>query len=481
VAAILQVVGSVGNTVPLLDLNDNPAGIVLQRGSGAGSGLQLADVQAGDQAMPIWSGPGSGSYPEATSRHITVPVHLMGATADAVGVKVQTLARLVGQPWVLRVRRSGGTVDGWIRCYPTIPQMTATVTAGYEQVASGVIDAVTEPYAYGGRVDAATATVPLVDASAAGAFILDVPNVTGDAPTPALVRTSSTALVGTAHGTLVAVRRTGAPTNLSGLATQAEAAATAVFGSGVTVSTLTGDAALSGGGGVRYAYTAAYNYLGGTSAGRITYTPALTGAEAPGLYKLLVRARRSTADEYTFYPKVAGLYALDSVLFPQGGSNTRLIDLGIIQLPAGQPQQLAAPVATMLGATPPSISIDLAKTGGVGTTASNLDLDYFLLVPADEDLGVVYQSAAAAAGTYLTLDGFAQDAYLTSGDPVGGAAAGVSSSVRLDYVGGIPRLYPGATVNRLFLVGGLSAVTAAALASSAAFTVSYWPRYTWLP
>jgi hypothetical protein len=481
VAAILQIVAAVGSTTALLDLNDNPAGILVQKGTGSGSGLSLADVTAGDDRMPIWTSPGGATVPEATARTITVPVHLLGSTPDAVGTKVQTLVKLLGQPWVLRVRRSGASVDGWIRCYPTIPQIDTDITGLDQQraAAAGVIVADTEPYAYGARVDKASTTVPTQDASTAGAFVLDVTGVAGDAPTPAFVRCSDTTLIGAAHGTLLAIRRSGTPASLTGLSTQAEAGTGTVGGANVTVTDPFVDATLSGGNGIRYAYAAAYVPASGANYGRVVYTPSLTGAEAPGLYKLLVRARRSTSDEFTFWPKVAGLYALDSVLFPAGGTNTRMIDLGIVQLPAGQPQQLAAPTPAVIGADPPSIQVDIWKT--TGTAASNLDLDYFLLVPCDEDAGVIYQSAAAPASSYLTVDGFAQDAYLTTGDPLVAASTGSSSAVRLDYVGGVPRLYPGVT-NRLLVVTGFNSVgSPPALTQAPAFLVSHWPRYTWLP
>jgi hypothetical protein len=483
-AATVQIVATVGSVTSLLDLNDNPAGILVQRGgSGVSGGLNLAGIDVADVAMPVWTQAGGASTPEATTRTITVPVHLLGASLDAVGAKVQSLAKLVGQPWVLRVRRSGATVDGWIRCYPTIPQISTDVTGAHGGgVASGVITAQTEPYAYGARVDRTAATVPLVDPTATGAFVLDVTGVTGDAPTPVFIRCSDAALVGTAHGTLFCIRRTGTPTSLpvSSLVVQAESGTTSstnVGNSNIVTTASFADATFSGGTGARWTFVAGYTV--GDGAGRSTFTPALSGAEAPGLYKLLARVRRSTGDEYTFNPYVAGTtYALDAVVFPAGGTNTRMVDLGTVQLPSGQPQQLAAPTPALLGAGALSFTIDMFRTSG--TASSNLDVDYFLLVPADEDLGVAYQSAAAPAGSWLTVDGYAQDIYLSNGDPFLSASNVLSSALRLDYVGGVPRLYPGLT-NRLFVVGGFSTVTVAALAASAALQVSFWPRYTWLP
>jgi hypothetical protein len=70
---------------------------------------------------------------------------------------------------------------------------------------------------------------------------------------------------------------------------------------------------------------------------------------------------------------------------------------------------------------------------------------------------------------------------LTTGDPLVAASTGSSSAVRLDYVGGVPRLYPGVT-NRLLVVTGFNSVgSPPALTQAPAFLVSHWPRYTWLP
>lgn len=473
-AAIVQIVASVGSTTSLLDLNDTTTQtIVVQRsGSGSSAGLSLAAVDPGDVAMPVWSPAGAATVPEATTRQITVPVHLMGLTVDVVASRVQSLVRLLGQPWVLRVRRSGSAVDGWIRCFPTIPQLETDVTGSHGGgVVRGVITAQTEPYAYGARVDRASLAVPIVNNTTANAYVLDVTAPTGDAPTPVIIRCNDNALVGTAHGTMFAIRRTGAPASLTGLAVDATAGTASVTGT-VTTSALSADAGLAGGTGTRFTIAATVSGYG-----RITFTPGVTGAEAPGLYKLLARVRRSTTEEYIFNTTLSGLYKLDTVTWAATGVNTRMIDLGIIQLPVGQPQQLAAPTAAVFGAEPPSITYDTTRTTGAASTT--IDTDYFLLIPCDEDAGIVYQSAAAPAGSYLTVDGFAQDAYLTTGDPFT-SASGQSGTPRLDYVGGVPRLYPGVT-NRLYIVGGFSNVTIAALASAPTFQLSYWPRYTWLP
>lgn len=475
--AILQVVSAVGSTTSLLDLNDNPAGILVQRSGGGGGALELGEVAAGDSAMPVWSQP--DAITEVTTRRITVPVILFGASVDAVGAKVGSLVRLVSRPWVLRVRRSGATTDGWLRCYPTIPQMGSAVTGAHGGgVATGVITASTEPYAYGARVDAGPTSVPQ-NPNSASAFVLDVSAPAGDAPTPVVIRCSDTTnLLGGAHATLVAVRRSGAPASLTGLYASADAGTGTVLGANVTVTDPFADATFSGGNGVRFAYGT--SYAGGSAnAGRITYTPAVTGAEAPGLYKLLARVRRSVSEDILFIATIAGLYNLDPLTFTAGGLNTRVLDLGLVQLPAGQPQQLAAPSPAQIGAAPPSIQVDVTK--GATGVAVNVDLDWLALIPADEDMGVVYQSAAVASGVWLTLDGYAQEAFLSTGDPFLAASTGYSGAVRTDWVGGVPRLYPGVT-NRLYFMVGLNALGAVpANTVTPAFTVSYWPRYTWLP
>lgn len=469
-AALLQIVGSVGSTTSLLDLNDDPTGILAQR-----SGLDLQQPGAGSGAdrMPLWSQP--DAVTEATTRRVTLAVVLFSTTVDGLGTKAQTLMRLVSKAWVLRVRRSGASADSWLRCYPCIPTMSSEITGTHRGTTlAGVITCDTEPYAYGARVDAGPTTVTQ-NPNTSTAFTLDVTGVTGDAPTPAVIRCTDTTLLGGAHATLVAVRRTGTPTALSGLYTSADAGTATVVGSGVTATDPFSDGTFSGGTGVRLAFTS--GYAGGSSYGRVVWTPSLTGAEAPGLYKLLARVRRSASEDITLQVTVAGQFVLDPLVWPAGGTNTRVLDLGLVQLPAGQPQQLAAPVAAAIGAASPQLDMHVLK--GATSTANNIDVDWFYLVPADEDLGVAYQSGSVPSGTYLTLDGYAQEAYLSTGDPFVGTSAGYSGSTSADWVGGVPRLYPGS--NRLFLVAGLNAAGAAPANTLApGFSVSYWPRYTWL-
>lgn len=469
-AAILQVVGTVGSTTSLLDLNDNPAGILAQS---TGLALQQPGNSTGTDRMPLWSQP--DAITEATARSVVIPVTLFASTIDGLGAKVASLAKLVSKTWVLRVRRSGATGDSWLRCYPSIPQMDSTITGGHAGATiAGQIVCDTEPYAYGARVDASTAAVGQ-NPSSSSAFLLDVAGVTGDAPTPAVIRCSDTTnLLGGAHATLVAVRRTGTPTSLSGLYTSADSGVGSTVGSGVTVTDPFSDATFAGGAGIRMAFSSGYG--GSPNGGRVVYTPSLSGAEAPGVYKLMLRARRSVSEDVTITPKIAGQFTLDPLTWPAGGTNTRVLDVGLLQLPAGQPQQLAAPIAP-LGAASPQVQVDVTK--GATGVAVNVDLDWFYLVPADEDLGVAYQSASVPAGTYLTLDGYAQEAYLSTGDPFVATSNGYSGTTAVDWIGGVPRLYPGS--NRLFLMAGLNASgSAPANTITPTFSVSYWPRYTWL-
>lgn len=470
--AILQVVSGVGSTTSLVDLNDNPTGIMVSDRNG----LALATTEAGSGAL-TWSASGAGT--ELTSRTITVPVTLFGTTSDALGTKVATLVKAVDQPWTLRIRRSGATVDSWLRCFPTVPQLTTNITDSHRvNTVTGTITAATEPYAYGARVDIGSTTVAQNPATG-GAMYLDITNVGGDSPTPAVIRCTDTTITGAAHGTLVAVRYSGTPTNLTGLVAQAESGTGTQVGSNVTVTNPLVDASFSNGNGIRFAFAAAYTSgAPAVNYGQITVTPSLSGTEAPGVYKVLARVRRSDTGSYTLTMTVAGSYVLDPVTMSASGTNTRLLDLGLVQLPAGQPQALAAPTNITTGAAAPSLVVTITRPDGAALT--NFDIDYLYLVPADEDLGVVYQDNALTAGWYITLDGYQQDAFISNGDPFNAATNMASPTTKLDFVGGVPRLYPG--TNRLFVITGLSPTGTGTAPTTAnpAVLVSYWPRYSWL-
>lgn len=163
---------------------------------------------------------------------------------------------------------------------------------------------------------------------------------------------------------------------------------------------------------------------------------------------------------------------------PAGGVDLRVVDLGLVQVPTGQPSALSAPVAGDRGAAASTITVKVWKSGTTG--AGTFDIDWVTLVPADEDGGLWRTSNAASLWAYADgYDGTAGFADLDLATSTAAVMQGMAAGTSTLFLGGIPRLRPGD--NRLYCVqGGTSAVI---WPKTTSFTVraAYWPRYRWLP
>lgn len=479
-SAILQIVdGHAGALV--LELN----GLVGGRAGWLQRGVNLTEGQVAGLSDAVQWSPLAG--PSALGRRrITVPFVLVGLSADDVGARVTKLMQATAGPWWLRVRRHGASADSWLQCFGCVPQVDSQITAsGTAHLARGTITCETAPYALGARVDGSAA----VGQDPSGpAWALDVNSVAGDAATPLLLRLHDPAVFGDvgAVGAYVTVRRRQTPANLAAgtLVTQAEDTGnTLAAGTGIAFTQLTGDAAFSGGKGVRATFSGGYS---GGDAAAITFDkPALTGLDVPGTYRVFVRVRRDfTAVTQQLVLKAftnGSLLTPEDITVPAGGSGTRLVDLGLVQWPAAAPATLASPVPTPSGSTPTRVTLQFwRKSSG----AAKVDFDYMCWLPADEDAGYLDVDGPLPFPDtqWVVVDGYQQQAMVTSGDPRSAhTVVGVSyaSSVPLtDWTGGVPRVSPGS--NRLFVTCGLSPVTTYPPALNLQIAYSYWPRYTWL-
>jgi hypothetical protein len=479
-AAVAQIVAGIDGAV-LADLNGwdgaSGAGTLL----GARSRLDMAAVelarQQTDRAV-VWSP--TVEPEELASRSITVPLVVMTDDPADLPAQVARLNALVRKPFWLRVRRHGSSTTVHLRCWPTVPRWSATMTAaGAQGVAVGTLETQTDPYGYGPRIDIPPAEVQQ-DPSVAGAWVLDIDNVQGDSPTPICVSSTDQELLGNDHGLLIAVRRRGTPSALGPVVAQAETATLRPLGRNApTMATFTMDPAFSGGGGVSINFAASG---GADSLGQLTVPGSafFAGPEAPGVYRLLVRARRSGGSaglEHNVRAAV-GPFTSDA-LFTASGSDTRVLDLGLVQVPIGQPTYYAAP-HTSAGAVAPDITLLCWKTS---TGAGRLDVDWLALVPADEGQGVSYGAAGGiTAGYWWHLDGYDHTPRVFTGHPyaAGVYAAGQLPLAGLRFVGGVPKIGPGS--NRLWFVGGLQLGAQGSWPPDKVINVqvSYWPRFGWL-
>lgn len=477
-AAIAQIVDGLGGGV-VCELNAWSGGVggLLQKGMIAAEG-QTAGLRDETVWSPVNGPSGLGR------RRITIPFVLIGTSANDLGLKVAKLMQATQSPWWLRIRRHGASLDSWLQCFPTVPQVRTDITGGSQShMAEGLISAETAPYALGARVDGASVAIGQGPGTGT-AWGLDINGVAGDTATPLLLRMNDATAFADAMGAFISVRRRGTPSNLTSatLLRQAEDSANVLAsGTNITLSTVS-DSEMSGASCVRATFAAAYGAA--QSAGSVRFAAAsLSGPDVPGTYRVFVRVRRSESDDaYVLKPFLNGTVIVpEDITIPAGGANIRTVDLGLVQWPSGQPATISAPLPNASGATTSQVVLHFwKKTAGAAT----LDIDYVCWIPADEDAGYLTtdRTLPTPSTMFVVVDGYQHLAMVTSADPIGPHnIIGQSYSTSIptaEFTGGGPRVGPGE--NRLFVLAGTSGVDSWPLARTLNVAYSYWPRFTWL-
>jgi hypothetical protein len=392
-------------------------------------------------------------------RTLTFTLDLLGATETARIAQLDALKAQLAKPANLIMHQlQTAAFPVFFRTLRSDDYIVDTeISTSFWRVSCSVL---AEPFAIGVRRDIATVTVTNDPAAGANPTRWDMTGIVGDSPTPAFVRISNMGAGGTA---ILAQRTANSPSTLTAFV-QAESG---TLGADTATWTST---AMSGGAGVAVSFASTSSLTT-----RVTVTvPAASSADAlRGRYRVFVRAHT---------PNAATVYTLRYVQNPSGdsingpqvtfqgdGTNWFLVDLGVIEFPAFQ-----APTGIGYSSLPPgfssgTVAVQVQRNSG----GSNLDLDYVYLVPADERMCQVKQSAATG---FVVLDG-PQD--MTYGMAAGSAPFSGTLSARMvdngggliPRMGGLPMLVPG-TPNRWYLLADKADVT-----STSTVDVSYWPRW----
>jgi hypothetical protein len=473
--AEVTVVPAVGSSATILDLNRAlSSGVML----GARDQIQLAQTQmatlVGADAGFTWSPTSAGDEPAALrARQITLPVVAWSTSPDGAAQLAATIRRVLGARFVLRILRHGSTVPVWLRCAPAKVELeTNIVAAGLSTtIVKGIVTADTEPYALGSRVDVAETTVGQ-DPSLGSAWIWDITVTAGDSPTPLILRSSSSALVNVADRTLFTIRRRGTPSALTGNAVQATSSMSipGVSATPPTLSDLSSDSGMSGGAGVRATYTTGHSGPWGLA---VPFS-SMTGPEVPGVYRLLVRCRRSGSGLFTLVAQAGPRRLVEA--FTSSGNGTRIIDMGLVQIPYGQPAYMAAPGGPV-EADAPSINLYVVAAAD---EAATFDVDYVALMPSDQGCGLLDIAAGLGTSTTVAVDGWDHVARAFTADPYIGSTPRAKSVNGLVWAQAVPMVAPG--VNRIYAVTGLGSYAATTRVPAASFGLeaSYFPRYSWL-
>jgi hypothetical protein len=306
-------------------------------------------------------------------------------------------------------------------------------------------------------------TVNADPAAGSNGCFVDVTGVKGDVESPALIRWPESAVVETRQS-LFAVRRRGTPSGTP-FVFQAEAM---TQGSSTTVQA--NDTAFSGAGSnySRCTFSVA------TFATRLSLADLGTASvDLRGTYRVFLRYRKNTSGDGINLRLQWGdgsgneLITNDTFATPNT-TNITMADLGLISIPYGIDPVYDHRTGTELVVDDKfGLEVDAERTSGSGT----LDLDFVLLVPADDRLALIEWAETESAADRRWLDALDWSVHArTSADEV------VSVEAPHARAGGLPMLTPNQT-NRIFMLYEIAQSRAHAIATTTTVSVSYYPLY----
>lgn len=393
------------------------------------------------------------------NRTVALRLDLKTSTVNGQGTELQKLWRELDRPFNFLMWQPAGMTN---------PVFFRTLRSGDNRVSDypgtgdfRTVDVriVAEPFAYGIEEVMSPVTVSNDPAAVSDGCYFDVASPAGDVETPAIFEMPGASDVDSAIG-VFAIRRRGTPANTP-FAIQAES-----MTMGTDTSVQSNSATMSGAG----SNYVRVSFAGGPGMSQRIYAepyPAVDVSDARGDYRVLVRVKRSDATSVMSMQCSYGVATGDEVTLPLD-TNVQIIDLGLFSIPSGVDPIYDGFSGTEMPVHGGRLTIYADRASGTGT----LDIDYVLLVPADDRLTLVSWGGVHLSDT-VRVDGVSRQVYgLTSGGAVDLGSAEVA--------GGWLDLLPGVT-NRVFFLRqvstGLVGSGADDVTATTDITVRYYPRY----
>jgi hypothetical protein len=240
---------------------------------------------------------------------------------------------------------------------------------------------------------------------------------------------------------------------------------------GPDTTTQANDAAFSGAGNNYSRCTFSTNAL---LTARLTLTDLGTASvDLRGTYRVFVRYRKNTSGDGINLRLVWGDGSRNDVITNDtfatpNTTNITMADLGLISIPYGLDSVYDFRSGTELVVDDRfRIEIEAGRTSGSGS----LDLDFVLLVPADDRFGLIEWGETESASDRRWLDAYDWSVHgRTSADEV------VSVEAPRARSGGLPMLSPGQT-NRIYMLYEVAESRAHAIAATTTVSVAYYPLY----
>lgn len=463
----LQFVDSIASSPTVrLDLNDGaPFGLKIDGTSFGTPSMRYAEASTLMRDGSVFP---AAAYGERT---LTITLTLAETTRDALATAMQELHRELDRPGnFLKWQQDSATNPVFFRTIRTPPDrwddFPFTPTP-YNEVTMSVL---AEPFAYGLKETVATATVSNNPAAASNGCFMDITSVKGDVETPLIIKTSTTNIVSANDNhSLFAIRRGGTPSNAP-VALQAE---DMTLG---TDTTLPGNDAAMSDSGSNYARCSFGTTT--TMATRLSLfwqgPGGASSVDHRGQYRVFARIRRSVAGTDVVKMRLrwggtSGIITNDTVT-TSAVTTIGHIDLGLVSAPPGPDPVYDGLSGTELAVAGVFLDVQAERTTGT----SNLDIDYLLLIPADDGLMTVKWGTTSGANFY-TVDCANQVTYQT-------LSSGAVHGVNIAQVTGGYRLMasPGVT-NRLYFVRQVKQGAATdTIGGTNDLDVTYFPRYLYL-
>jgi hypothetical protein len=391
------------------------------------------------------------------NRVLSLRLQVNTALVDDTATEIQKLARELNRPFNL-LKTQLGTAPVFFRTFRSSPDSWQIHTDGsFLNIDAEVL---AEPFGYGLLETPVSAATLATNPASANGHLLDVTGVKGDVETPALIRWPASAVVANRES-LFAVRRRGTPSATPFL-WQAEA-----LTQGTDTTTLANDAAFSGAGN-NYSRTTFATVA--TMATRLTLSDLGTASvDLRGRYRVYARYRKNTAGDAVSlqiqWGTSGGTVTTNTTFVTPNVATLVMADLGEVQIPRGQD-----PVTNLFDgvAVAASDTFHLAFRAQRVSGSGTLDIDYLILVPADDGLSIIKWVEAGPDHWWLDGgDNARTHARNSSGQIASAMTPGATTPV--------PMLSPNQT-NRLFMVYEVGSGLTTTL-TTITVTVSYFPRY----
>jgi hypothetical protein len=468
---VLQFVDSISASPTVrLDLNDDATWSL----SYEGTDLSPPGMRYAQSATMLVDGERT-SAAVYENRQLKLRLDLITSTVDGQATELQKLWReLDRKANFIRWQPTGATQPVFFR---TIRSSDNRVTdypgAGTLRTVDVVIKA--EPFALGLKEVLSQVTVNVDPAAGSNGSYFDVTGIKGDVETPLCLAFDPSDIAGVlATGpwtSAIAVRRRGTVANTP-YVRQAEALTLG------TDTTLPGnDAAMSGAGSnyarVSFATASAMaKRLSGYAAG----TGTAESVDYRGTYRVYAQVRHSVASDVISVQLAWGFSSTvitNSAVTLPAETELGMVDLGLIQMPTGPDPVHDGYSGVEMAVKASYIEIDAQRVSGTGT----LDIDYLLLVPADDRLLLVkWPGSYISIGTpRFVVDGAHEMVY---GSDI--SQPDVSTTTPPQVTGGFPQISPNVT-NRIFFVRDINnAASADTVGDSTIVNPWYWPRYLYV-